>query len=300
MTFRSALRTSIFVTAAGCLLITQSFALAQTRPATGGGTPPSSQPTSKPASVPAADLPKAMDLIHSFHDAIGGLKNVEAVESISLKATVSTPMGENVMDLKSDRHGQFSLMQGPSAAGSDGKIGWAKNPMAGGYQLLEPDQIKQIAQQLKMFSYWLFLDPGDNFETMETVDKTDLNGKSAYKVRMVAKGEEKQEQFWFFDPETKMLSGVQISQESPMGPVMLNFTFDDWKPIDSIKLYSKMMVEQMGQQVPMTYSEVQINKVEPGTFDPPAEVKELLAKKDHPDSQPASQPASNPSTRPSH
>jgi hypothetical protein len=269
-------------------------------------TPPASTPSTAPASNPAKDLPNAKDLIRAHKDAIGGVKNIDQLNSIAAKVSLPGPMGDStVMDLKSDSHGAFNLTQHIAGVeivvGTDGKLGWMKNPMMGeDYRLLEKADIEQITQQLKLFSYWLVLKPEDNFKEMTTVDQTEFHGTQAYKVKMETKQEGEPEQYWYFGVESKRLLGMQFVQETAMGSATMTFVPDDWQTVENLQLYMKINVEQPGGEVPVTYNEVTLNKVDHSVFAPPEEVKELAAKKDQPESQPATAPSSTPATQPGH
>ena len=305
----------IRLAAAAALLMCAGLAQecgAQTRPATKPATPPptsrpamppGTQPASQPATT-AKDLPKAEEIVKAALEAMGGKKAFDDIKSTSIKATMSTPMGDMTLDMKSAVPARFLLLQsfpgmGEMSIGSDGKVGWMNNPMAGGLQLLEGEQLEQMRKQSNM--YLIVFNLQEDFKELETVDRIQFNGQDCYKVKMTPKEEGRPTQFGFFSSDSKLMQGMEITQDGPMGQQMTStISFAEWKPIEKLHLFTKMNIEQAGMQVGMTFTEVEFNKVDPAAFEPPAEVKELLSKKagESPATQtaPSSGPASRPAT----
>lgn len=262
----------------------------------GTAAPPATAPA---ASQPAKDLPKAEDVIKAALDAMGTKKVFEDLKSVAIKASMTTPMGDMSMDMKTLKPGSFLLMQvlpgmGESSMGSNGMVGWSHSAM--GYQLLDKENLDQVRNQSNM--YRMVFNVQEDFPTMETVDLVQFNHMDCYKVKMLAKDPEMPSQFGFFAVEGKLMQGMEVSQEGPMGAMTTTITFGEWKKIDPLTLFTKLSIDQAGIQMgPMNITEVEFNNLEPTAFEPPAEVLDLVkAKAAEAASQPAPASASAPAT----
>ena len=268
--------------------------------------PPSSPPTTAPATQPQTtapqNLPPAKQIIEASQAALGDPKVVNDVSSISSKATLHGPMGDVNFDLKTTRNGAFFLKQSlsnqpgfESTVCYDGKIGWMVGP-DGRAQLVDEATLEQGRQQFRMlFPFWLVLHPTENFQSFETVDRVQYAGEDCYKVRLFSENEPDIQRFGYYDTDDSTIRGIGVVQESPMGPVNVDFVFSDWKEFDGVKMFTVMNVEQMGQQLKVDYTEIAFNKVDPSVFEPPPQVQELLKPKPA-ETQP--QPAPPPATAP--
>ncbi len=202
------------------------------------------------------------------------------------------------MELRSTRDGKFHITEtGATAPGAasvvvfDGKHGWSNT--ARGYELLSEPQVAQLKDQFGMiFPFWVALNPDASFKTFKTTELTKLNEKDCYKVAVTVDGQSPFQHFGYFDVESKLLCGTGISQDGPMGTVAVNFRFGDWKEIDKLKTFSKITIDQPGQNpLDFAYTDIEVNKVDPAVFAQPDEVKELIKKQEAP-------PAAAPSTPP--
>lgn len=298
--FQMVLKSLIAVGAS--LLVGVSAAAQDTPPGTRPSPRPSTQPAAtKPDTAPPKDLPPAKEIIDASIKAMGGKEAFEAIESTSIKATMTgSPMGDVNMTMVSAKPGRFLVTQsmpamGETSIGCDGTVGWMNSPMMGGYQLLDEQQTKEMQQQSNMFR--LVLKMEEDYPDHETVDKTEFNGQDCYKIKLV--NPEGKEGFAFFSVDKKLIQGMEVKEETPMGAVNVSITFDQWKEIGDVKVFTKMNIEQMGMAMAMTFNEVDFNKADPAAFELPEEVKELVKKRDAPpETQPETQPATQPATRP--
>ena len=268
-------------------------------------TPPPAAPKPAPTE-PAKDLPAALSIVKSSIEAMGGQKAIDAIESTSIKGNIASPMMPAAinMEIKSAKGGKMFMKQelpgmGEGTAGSDGTTAWKSDPMSGGYQLMSPEEAKQTVKRSNMYNILFNIE--NEFKTLETVDKTSFNGEECYKVRMVSEDKSVPEQMGYFSLANKLMTGLETTEEGPMGPVTTTFHFKDWKELNDVKVFSALDLERMGMNMTMTFSEVEFNKVDPAVFELPAEVKKLVAEKQNagggatPNAAPATQPApSNP------
>jgi len=240
-------------------------------------------------------LPEGKKIVEDTIEAMGGKEAIEKLESSKMMAEMS--VGPNpamaVMTTYWAKPDLFMMKQSVQGMviilGYDGKIGWTSNPMSGGYELLEDEQIEQVRGQANMHGNITRM--AEDFQELETVDLVDFEGQKCYKVRMVPKtddeSEEAQEeapapeQFSLFNAKTKLLDAMQMSQETPMGAMTVTIKFKDWKKINDVMFYHRMIVEQTGQPpMEMRYTQIEFNKVDPSVFEAPEAVKELAKERE--------------------
>ena len=109
---------------------------------------------------------------------------------------------------------------------------------------------------------------------MTTMEKTEFEGRSCYKLRLVrrAGGEE----FEFYDVETGLKAGGITTRESPMGPITATMIETDYKKFGSLRVPTTLKQTSMGLQLVITLTSIDYDQVDPATFDPPAAIKALL------------------------
>ncbi len=228
---------------------------------------------------------------------MGGRANFEKITSSQTKAvmTANSPMGEMNVDMEmysASQPDRFLIKRtipgfGEISEGSDGKVTWSLNPMNGGYSLVPPQDAEGMSRQARIHELLLHIE--EEFPSLETVDKVAFGGEECFKVKMVNQSGE--EQFSFFRVADKRLAGLEQSEETPMGQMTATVTFSDWKQFGDLNLYTKMSVEQGGQQMQMVLNEIKFNAIDPTIFQLPEAVRELMneqatSRPDMPESRP--------------
>lgn len=253
----------------------------------------------------SADLPKAKKVIEDAIDAMGGRDAFKNVKSMMFKISITSPAGAAAMEGFTAKGGKFLLKQEMGGmmmrTGSDGTIGWMHHPMAG-YDLMNDEDLPEMQRQAEMHSILLRLD--EEFETIETVGKADFNDKPCYKVRMVPKAETPQaddeavtepEQFYFFDIESKLLSGVEATQKTQFGEMTSTMRFDEWKKKGDLNLFTRVRFSQMGMEASLNFTELELDVVDNAIFELPDEVKKLAEDRKNAD-KPGETPPGAPGT----
>ena len=101
--------------------------------------------------APAAAAPTVDEVVDKAIEAMGG-KAIQKIESYVAASEMTTPMGSMMSEILWAKPSHVRVKQvvpgrGEIEMGTNGKIGWARNPMMGGYQLLEGADLDQIIQQ---------------------------------------------------------------------------------------------------------------------------------------------------------
>jgi hypothetical protein len=255
--------------------------------------PAPAQETREPATKPdeptqqpeAKNLPKAEKLMAQFMKAMGGETAFKDIDSTHTKATMEMPMNQGTLIIESFwKRPDLALIKqempgrGTMEIGYNGEIGWQNAPGMG-YQLMPESQIEDMRGQVNM--HMKLAELGDDFETVETVDETSFQGSTCYKVKMTnpaeTEGGEPQETFAFFDAETSLLAGMEMTQQSMRGPMTITLAFKDWKEDEEtgLMLYHSMVMTQMGMNMNIEYTEMTFNNVDPSVFKAPEEVVKM-------------------------
>lgn len=155
----------------------------------------------------------------------------------------------------------------------DGVVGWSIDPSLGPRLMkdTELDRAKLLAE------FDSELHRAEQYETLETLERTTFEGKDCYKVRVKSKsGLEWTE---FYDTRTGLFAGMIGDQSSPMGSVTVTSVVDEYKAFEGI-LLPVVRVQRMtgGFEIRMTIVAVEFDKVDDKVFEMPAAIKTLAGR----------------------
>jgi len=230
-----------------------------------------------PLSASAQDLPTARQVLDDFVEAVGGREALTRHESVHTVGKFSVPGqgiegGLEVWSAVPDR----MLLRveipglGEIRSGYDGTTGWTINPMTGP-QLVEGKELEQLRAQA---DFYRNLYPAEDYTSMKVLEKADFGGRPAYKMELVrTTGVTTTE---YFDVETKLLLGMEMEQETPMGPVPVTLRMEDYEDFEGFRIATRTVMEMMGMEQIMTVESVEYDNLEPDTFAPPESIQALL------------------------
>ena len=115
-----------------------------------------------------------------------------------------------------------------------------------------------------------------NIVSSETVEKTTMDGKECYKVKMTYKSG--REAFDCFAVADGLLIATSSKQQTPMGEIEVTQYQRDYKDFDGVKRATTIAAEQMGVQTTMKITAWEWDSVKPDEMELPAEIKALIAK----------------------
>ena len=130
---------------------------------------------------------------------------------------------------------------GEMQTGYDGSTGWIVSPITGPMLL----QGKQL-EQLRFESDFDAALHEEGFQALETVERTDFEGRPAYKVRALRKTGD--EDFEFYDVETGFLVGSVVTRESPLGSVKATNVMSDYRAFGGLKIPTRQVQRAMGAE----------------------------------------------------
>jgi zinc protease len=243
--------------------------------------PPPARPpksTSAPAQpVSPASLPSARSIIDRHVVAMGGREAILSHKSMSLKGSLSMPSAGMTGTL--EVFGALpnkSLLRvslggvGEVVEGFDGTHGWSLSPMTGP-MLLEGKQLEERRFDSDFHSE---LRTEARYASMTTLEQTDFDGRSCYKLLLVRKagGEETE----FYDVQTGLKAGSITTRETQMGVVTSTAVIMEYRKFGNL-LQASTVRQQVGpmEQV-IKVDSIEYDSVPASVFVPPAGIKALI------------------------
>ena len=230
-----------------------------------------------PAAPAAAQtLPPARQIVDAYVQAIGGADAIARAQHRHFRGEMSMPAAGMTLTMETwqSRPNKMLMVMtipgmGEVRQGFDGETAWSSDPMQGP-RIIEGAQLQQTLRSADFDNNLRF---DHLFPTLETVERTEMQGRPCYKVRMVA--ENGDEAFGCFDVESKLLLGITSRIESEMGTMESNVEFHDYRDFGGLKMPARTVMSMMGQEMVMTVSEMDTNEVPASVFVLPAAIQAL-------------------------
>ena len=227
----------------------------------------------------AEKLPPAKEVIEKFVQAIGGREAFAKVQSQQAKGkfemTAQGIKGDlQVFAKRPDRlFVKINIAAiGDIATGYDGKTGWSVNA-ATGPAVMEGKELEQMREQAH-FDHMLHAEK--DFKSMETIGVTQFEGQDCYQLKLVRKSNSEVTEY--YDRKTGLLVGYIGTQESQLGPLVVTNILGGYKKFGDV-LFATKVTQKMGPiEQTMTLDSFELNKVEDGIFELPAQIKTLIKK----------------------
>jgi hypothetical protein len=226
---------------------------------------------------PAEKLPAAAEIIERHIKAIGGRDAVLSHSSSRASGTFGFPAAGisgtvEVFAAKPNR----MLMRitipglGEVLEGFDGTNAWSLSPMTGP----AVHQGKQLEERRFDSDYYGELKGAERYESMTTAERTTLEGRPVYKLRLVRKGGG--EDIEFYDVESGLKAGSTNTRETPMGTITATTIETDYKKFGNLLVPTTIKQSGMGVEQVMTINSVEFDTVDAKVFEPPAQIKALI------------------------
>jgi hypothetical protein len=224
-----------------------------------------------------APLPEARTLIERHVEAVGGREAMKASSSLHVRGRVSMPAAglSGPVEIFAARPNKMLMRMTMSGVGDleegfDGTVGWMLSPVTGP-MLTEGAQLEQ-----KKFDSEFFGDLKDpsRYKVMETVERTTFDGREVYKVRLVAATGA--EDFEFYEVEGGLKAGMQMTRETPMGPMSSIVTLSDYRQFGKLRHPTTQKLSTMGMDQILTVESIEYDTVDPKVFEVPEPIKALI------------------------
>jgi hypothetical protein len=246
-----------------------------------GGVTVAAQATAAPPTTSAAradaNLPSAEEILAKYREAIGGEAAIRRHTSRRITGKFELPangMGGPIEVLAAAPNKTRMRIElaglGIVERGFDGEIGWAIDP-AIGPRVLQGRELDEIAHSA---DYYYDLRSPDSGLTMTVVERAPFEGRDCYAVRVVRpSGFEVLE---YYDAQTGLAAGYQMSSTSPMGTVPSVVTVvGDYRKFGPLLIPTSMQQRAMGMDTTLRIEAVEYDTVPADSFTPPAEIKAL-------------------------
>jgi hypothetical protein len=225
----------------------------------------------------AAALPDGKTLVGEYNKAIGGKDAYAKIQSLHMSGTFDMPamgMGGTI-DIYSARPNMNALTVsiggfGEVQSGSNGTVAWAMDPQQGAH-LLEGAELKAALEDASFEGQ--FRDPA-SFTTIETIEKTTLDGRVCYKVKLVRTSG--RESFDCYGVDDKLLVATLDKRVTAGGDLESMSFAREYKEFNGVKLPTKLVVTAGGMEQVVTISKVEVNAVPASQFELPAAIKALI------------------------
>ena len=228
----------------------------------------------------AAALPPAKDLIAKFVAATNAGPVMAKHSSVRTKGRFEMAAAGVSGDLEiSQARPNKTMMRinlsgvGQIEQGFDGTTGWSINPMQGP-RIITGKELDAIREES---SFGASSRQGPNVASVETMEKTQMNGEACYKVKVVWKsGRETQD---CYSVASGLLIASMGKQDSPMGSVDVTNLISDYKDFGGQKIATRLTQQLMGQEQVLIINTVEYDAADPAAFEMPAAIKALAEKK---------------------
>lgn len=224
----------------------------------------------------AAAPPSADEIIAESVAAMGGKEAIAKIDTLHAMSTITIGMTVVKVDAYWAKTGERLIRQGMQGmtmtTGYDGHIGWTVNP--GGTQVIGKKTISQLDDQAGMHMQLLTMDrtAREQFSSVKSADDAPFAGRPCHRLRVVTTDEVPQEGYVYFDAETKLPAGWEMTNTGPNGPTTMQMTVSEWKETGGVRFFRK--VEMKGpQELIMRYDKIEVNAIERDVFAPPPELR---------------------------
>lgn len=229
-----------------------------------------------PLPTTAQDLPDAAEIIDRFVEAMGGRDVVLGHQNSRATGTFSMPSAGLSGDLEVLSAPDRVLERvdivgiGTSLTGYDGEVGWSVDPSMGP-RLLEGEELAALLERASVEST---LRSPEMFDVRETVELTEMNEQSCYKVRLVSKtGRETVD---CYSTETGLLAAMISTQATPMGDIEMVTLFNEYRDFDGVPTPTRMTQQLFGVEQVLTLESVEYDVVQESDFELPEVIRTLI------------------------
>lgn len=243
-----------------------------------GDTTTAKQPVTVATETPAQELPTAEEILARSIEVSGGEDALRAITSFRMTGTMSLPAQKisGEVNVVGAAGGRLALLMkipgiGTERSGSDGTTVWSMSDTTGSRILTgaERERMLRDSDLLKELNWKQY------YKSAETIGTEDVDGKTAYTVKMVDNTDIAETRF--YDKESGLLVRQTGIVKNQMGEMKTDMHMRDFKTMGGILMAGTVEVEVMGMKQLMTTTSVEVNaEVTDETFALPAEVKELV------------------------
>ncbi len=237
--------------------------------------------SSSPLLAVADDLPSGESLIKRCIESEGGNNAIEQAQTAVMTGTVEL-LGHNLsgpLQIFEQGNKSYTVIELPGIGkmeeGFNGEVAWESNVLQGP-RVKDGEELEAAKRdsRISLLGDWKTF-----YRSAETIGAEDVNGKPAWKVKMIpieGKGVEN----FFFDRATGLLVKMTQTLPTALGDIPVEMTMGDYREVDGIQTPFLLTQGAMGQNMALHIDKVTYNaKIPESRFDLPPDIKAILAKK---------------------
>lgn len=229
------------------------------------------------APLGAQGLPTAQSLAARHDSLVGGRATLEAHQSVRMigsfslaAAGIDAPL--EILKVRPNKYlFRTSMGQlGELLSGYDGRTAWVIQPGQGPV-ILDGEQAAQVAEQGDFFGD---LHDTTKFESMETLEETEFEGRRAYKVRLARPNGTVVHEY--FDVATGLSAGGSMSVPTPLGPMEMVTVLSDYREFGGMRVATRVVQKNPQFEVVLSIVSVEFDTIDPSAVALPESVKALV------------------------
>lgn len=229
-----------------------------------------------PMSGGAQELPEPGTLVDRYVELLGGREGILGRPFIRSTGQFQLPaMGvTGELEVYQGHPGRNAVRVsipglGEIRSGFDGSVGWSLDPLQGP-RVMEGRELEQTREEASFAS--TLRDPSV-VASMETIEQTEMNGESCWRVRLTWRSG--RETFDCYSVESGLLVASTSTQESPMGSIQVTSLLNDYREFGGFRFPTRMTQQMMGQEQILVIHEVEFPPMDESVFDLPPEIRAL-------------------------
>jgi hypothetical protein len=226
--------------------------------------------------VSAQALPAAREIVDRYVVAVGGEAALRKHTSWKAVGRFSVPASGMAGELEAVQAPgrMFARINIPGIGellrGYDGTIGWSINPLEGP-RILEGAELAQTREEL---SRGAALRDTTVVSSLQTLEKTTLNGEECWKVKVVWKSG--RESFDCYSLKSALLIATEGKTTTSMGEFQYTTDIHDYKLFGEVRIATRVVQRALGQEQVVTTESVEFGPVDAAQFALPDAIKALV------------------------
>jgi len=226
--------------------------------------------------VRAQSLPQAREIVDRYVDAVGGEAALRRHTSWKAQGRFSVPASGLAGELEAYQAPgrMFARINIPGIGellrGYDGTVGWSMNPLEGP-RILDGPELAQTREEL---SRGATLRDSTVVSSLQTLEKTTMNGEECWKVKVVWKSG--RESIDCYSVSSALLIATEGKTTTPMGEFQYTTDIHDYKQFGDVRIATRVVQRALGQEQVVTTESVQFGPVDAALFALPEPIKALV------------------------
>lgn len=234
--------------------------------------------SNKPVAQAPDVLPEAAQVFERYVAALGGRQRILRSQAYVARGTLSVPEqgieGELVIYMAAPNKSLITYDVpgfGEVREGFDGTVGWSVDPMSGP-RAKRGEELRDLAHRS---DYHFALNAQKLYKSMKTTARKVFGRHDCYVVELVTN--DGRAEILYFEVEGGLLVGREATAPTPAGEVRVVSQYEAYQKFDGLAQATRIRLAQGPTQSVISIREVEENPPKLPSFEPPPEIKALLA-----------------------